>query len=283
MTKQARRRNLSWLKGMLSWLRTGSASFHILVAFAAASANAPAAAATLTMVTSCPPPKHTSVNFTIDCSRLDLETKKLCSSFIQNQACRVFAAYRKITGIDVNRVCPTISYTIYNRANWRYGTAGGISFRCRIEMLADGSLQAKAKSAIGPYEVHELLHQFQMASQTLHDITAYHPLFASSMLEAEREIGDISSYGREYARLEPDIQRMRTSLEKGTIRAADTCRIAQSVVEETLYLKDRHNVYKSYRFLKEETSQNPAARLSATLVALSAGASRQFLISHGCQ
>ena len=43
--------------------------------------------------------------------------------FAANQACKVFPAYRKITGIKLEQRCPTITYTIYDQDNFPH--AGG--------------------------------------------------------------------------------------------------------------------------------------------------------------
>jgi hypothetical protein len=50
---------------------------------------------------------------------------------------------------------------------------------------------------------------------------------------------------------------MQASLDKGMIKAAETCRIAQTVIEEGLYLQDRNNVYRFYRTLSNDARRNP--------------------------
>jgi hypothetical protein len=271
-------------QGLAERIWTQKVRFHIVAAVAAALANAPAVASDMTVVSSCPQKRHIPVEFKIDCSHLeDPAIRKLCGPFGENQACKVFPAYRKITGIDVERFCSTVSYTLYDRSNWPYGPAGGVSFRCRIDQLAEYALLSNAKSAIGPHEFHEMLHQYQMAHKTLGQLTAFHPLFSSSMLEAMRELGESEAYELGYGRLRRDIQRMQTSLDKGTIKATNMCRIAQAVVEEGLYLRDRNNVYKFYRALANGAGRDPAEQMSAMLNALSGGAVRQFLLTHGCE
>jgi hypothetical protein len=257
---------------------------HIVVAVAAMLANASASASDIIVVSSCPQKQHIPVEFKIDCSHLEESaTRNLCVPFAENQACKVFPVYRKITGIDVERLCPTIIYTLYDRSNWPYSVAGGISFRCRIDELAEYALRSNEKSAIGPHEVHEILHQYQMAHKTLDQVTAFHPLFSSSMLEAERELGNSEAYEMGYGRLKREIQGMQTSLGNATIQAVDRCRIAQAVIEEGLYLQDKSNVYQFYRTLADSAGRNPADQISAMLNASSAGRARPFLLAHGCE
>jgi hypothetical protein len=257
---------------------------HIGAAVIAAFTNATAVASDIAVVSSCPQRQHIPVEFKIDCSHLkDPATRKLCDVFGENQACRVFPAYRKITGINIERLCPTIRYTLYDRANWPYGPIGGVSFRCRIDQLAEYALRSNVKSTIGPHEFHEMLHQYQMAHKVLGQLTALHPLFSSSMLEAERELGEGAAYESGYERLKQEVQRMQMALTKGTIRGAGTCGIAQAVVEESLYLRDRSDVYLFYRTLAKDASRNPLDQISEMLNALSGGTIKQFLLAHGCR
>jgi hypothetical protein len=256
----------------------------IVVALATASTTAPAVASDITVVSSCPQRQHIPVKFKIDCSHLEgPKVKELCRSFAEIQACKVFPAYQKITGIHVEVLCHTIRYTLYDRANWPHGAAGGISLRCRIDQLAEYALRLNAKSAIGPHEVHEILHQYQMAHKTLKQLTALHPLFSSSMLEAERELGDSEAYASGYARLKRELQYMRTWLNKGTIKTAATCRTAQAVVEGRLYLQDRNKVYQFYRALANRSESDPADQMNVVLNFLSGGTVKQFLLKHGCK
>jgi hypothetical protein len=215
------------------------------------------------------------------CRRREKDTQH---SFAEQQACKVFPAYRKITGIDVERLCPEIVYTLYERSNWPNGsTAGGLSLECRVDYLAEYALSPHAKSAIGPYEVHEILHQYQMADETLEELTTFHPLFASSMLEVEREIGDMETYQVGIARMKDGFRNLRTALDQATIAPTDRCRMAQTVIEEDLYLHNTKNVYQFYRMLANDTVGNATSRLSAMLNTLSGGSAKQFMLAHGCE
>jgi hypothetical protein len=273
------------MQGVAERVWTQKVRFHIVVGVAAALANTAIASDMTVVVSSCPQKQHMPVEFKVDCSYLeDPTTRKLCRPFAENQACKVFPAYRKITGIDVEQLCPTISYTLYDRDNWPHGSAaGGVSLKCRIDQLAEYALRQNANSAIGPHEVHEMLHQYQMVHKTLDQLTALHPLFSSSMLEVERELGESKAFELGYGRLKQDIQRMQTSLDEGTIEAADMCRTAQTVIEEGLYLQDRNNVYQFYRTLANSAGRNPTDQMSAMLNALSGGAVRESLLAHGCE
>ncbi len=55
--------------------------------------------------------------------------------------------------------------------------------------MAQYALQPSRHSQLGPYDVHEILHHYQMTSNELAGMTAVHTLFETSMLEAEREVG----------------------------------------------------------------------------------------------
>ena len=259
--------------------------FLVATAIAVALANFPAVASDVTLVSSCPQQQHIPVTFKVDCSRLkDQATKALCGPFADNQACKVFPAYRKITSMQVERRCSTITYTIYDSDNWpNVNAAGGMSIECRIEYLAEYALAPYAKSVIGPYEVHEILHQYQMADGTLEELTAFHPLFSSSMLEAEREIDDTQAYELGITQMRDEIDILRTELDEATIAPADRCRMAQSVIEKDLYLHDAKNVYQFYRGLANDQMRDASSRLSAMLNALSRGTAKPFLLAHGCE
>jgi hypothetical protein len=259
--------------------------FHIVAGIAVALSNVCAVASDLTVVSTCPQQRHIPVTFKVDCSHLkDATTRALCRPFADNQACKVLPAYRKITGIHVERLCPTIVYAMYDRDNWpNVSAAGGVSIECRIDYLAEHALAPHAKSAIGPYEVHEILHQYQMADETLRELTVSHPLFSSSMLEAERAVGDMQAYDLGITRMEHGIPNLRTALDQATIAPTDRCRMAQSLIEEDLYLHDAKNVYRFYRRLENGPVRNAARQLSAMLNTVSGGTAKEFLLAHGCE
>ncbi len=259
--------------------------FHTVVGVAVALTNVPALASDVTLVSSCSQQQPTPIKIRVDCSHLkDSATKDLCGRFAENQTCKVLLAYRKITGIHVERRCPTVTYTIYDRHNWpNVNAAGGMSVECRVDYLAEYALQPNARSAIGPYEVHEILHQYQMADETLDELTAFHPLFSSSMLEAEREVGDMRAYQLGIAQMKDDSRNLRSERDEIANPPAYRCSEAQAVVEEGLYLQDSKNVYQFYRLLANGPVRNPMSRLSAMLNTLSGGAAKAFLLAHGCQ
>jgi hypothetical protein len=83
----------------------------------------------VTTITACPSQTTIPVKFVVDCSHVkDAATRQLCSPFIANQACKVFPAYRKITGIRLEQRCPTITYTIYDKDNFPHAGGAGDLF-----------------------------------------------------------------------------------------------------------------------------------------------------------
>jgi hypothetical protein len=236
-----------------------------------------------TTVANCPGQAKLPVTFKIDCSNVkDPASKQLCAPFIRNQACKVFPAYRKITGINLETICPSITFTIYDTGDWPHGNgdAGGLAGYCAVQYLAQYSVQMK--SAIGPYDVHELLHEYQIV---LGALPAQHILFGSSMAEATREIGDAQGYAVAIARIKHDSTTLEAALEKGTIQAADKCPLAETVMEETLYLEKSDNVYQFYRRLvrsKVAAQADREARFNRMFDAVSGGKAKSFLIAHGC-
>jgi hypothetical protein len=244
----------------------------------------PAAPSNVTLVSSCPR-QPIPIPIEVDCSHLkDSEVKELCSRFAENQACKVFPALRKITGIHVEEQCSAITYTIYDRDNWpNAGAAGGISIKCRVDYLAQYALTPNAKSAIGPYEVHEMLHQYHLADETLDELTAFHALFLSSILEVERELGNVRAYELGVARLKEDNRNHRFGLDQAAVPPADRCMMAQSLIEKDLYLQNSRNVYQFYRMLAKRSARTPASRVSSMLSALAGDTAKQFLLAHGCE
>ena len=88
-------------------------------------------------VSSCPGQPKLPVTFQIDCSHLTgAATRELCHSFIENQACKVFPAYRKITGIRLEETCPSIKFNIYQDDNWPHPKGeGGLALHCAVDYL----------------------------------------------------------------------------------------------------------------------------------------------------
>ena len=96
-------------------------------------------------VSSCPDRLALPVTFVVDCSHVaDLATKQLCRPFAENQACKVFWAYRNITGIHLEEKCPTFKYTIYDRDKSPHKEGeGGLALHCGADYMADYSLLIK--------------------------------------------------------------------------------------------------------------------------------------------
>jgi hypothetical protein len=234
--------------------------------------SAGAGATDVTTVSSCPQQARIPVTFTIDCSHLkNAANKALCRPFIENVACKVFPAYRKITGLTLETRCPLMLYTIYEEtADWPHkGTpSGGMSYKCRVDYMARYSILYR--SVIGPYDVHEILHHYHFA---LPPLPNQHSLFEPAMLEARRDIGDIPGF-------ENFLAHAKASLNQGF---GNNCYVAQSLTEKSLYIEDQKNVYRFYREL-DGLPMDPNQRLNRLLlkVAGQKASVRKFLTDHGC-
>jgi hypothetical protein len=259
----------------------------ILPAFAWLIWLAPAIAAQdQVTISSCPGQTKTPVTFQIDCSHVhDPAVKELCRPFIENQACKVFPAYRKITGISLENTCKSIKFTIYDDENWPHPKGeGGLALQCGVDYLAKYSLQAHPRSTIGPYDVHELLHEYQLALGALPDA---HVLFSSSMAEATRLIGETSDYQQTFNNMKAEAPRLAQELADGKIAGPKQCTVAETQVEETLYLENSRSVFAFYRKLAVSWNPSQADReirfnRMFYLVSGPQPEVRQFLIKNGC-
>lgn len=210
-------------------------------------------------VSACPGQAKIPVSFQIECSHVkDAATRQLCRPFILNQACKVFPAYRKITGIELEKTCKSIKFTIFDDDNWPHPKGeGGLALNCAVDYLAKYSLQSHSQSKIGPYDVHELLHEYQIALGALPDA---HVLFSSSMAEAMKEIGATDDYERDLKNIEAEAPRLKQQLESGKISGPKQCVVAETQVEESLYLENSRAVYAFYRKLVTSRSPSQADR-----------------------
>ncbi|UVO37632.1 hypothetical protein KUL72_04370 [Bradyrhizobium arachidis] len=185
-----------------------------------------------------------------------------------------------MTGIALERNCATVSYVLHDQSTWPRGSAGGISRQCEIELLAEFALQRTG--AVGPHEVHEALHQFQLAHRALRKITVFHPLFAISMLEVEQAIGDNVAYDLGLARMRREADALLSPSEIESLKDKDNCKLAQTWAEEKLYMKDHSMLYRIYRGLKHLDHRNAFDKLSRILNDLSEGATQSILLKHRC-
>ncbi|HLW53394.1 MAG TPA: hypothetical protein VKW06_11165 [Candidatus Angelobacter sp.] len=205
-------------------------------------------------VSSCPGQPPLPVSLEINCSHLkDAASKEQCRPFIENQACKVFPAYRKITGIKLEDTCKSIKFTIYEDENWPHPRGeGGLALNCAVDYQAKYSLLAHPKAKIGPYDVHELLHEYQIALGALPDA---HVLFSSSMAEAMKEIGESDDYERAMKNMKEEAPRLQQELRDGKVAAGKQCTVAETQVEENIYIENSRSVYAFYR--KLTPSKNP--------------------------
>ena len=229
--------------------------------------------------TRCASQSNSPVLFRIDCSHVKAATVlEACGRFIENQACKVFPAYRKITGIQLEKSCPTITYTIYDADNFPHSHGeGGLALHCAVDYMADYSIKSRAGSVVGPYDVHELLHLYH---STLGALPALHILFAPSMTEATRLIGDEDGYRQKLAQLKDEARRLSET-------AGKNCVLAEIFIEEALYGENSENVYQFYSNLvigraKEQSDRE--ARFARMYVVAYGGKAwvRQFLVEHRC-
>jgi hypothetical protein len=206
-------------------------------------------------VSSCPGQPKLPLSLEIDCSHLsDAAAKQACRPFIENQACKVFPAYRKITGINLEQTCKSLKFTIYTDDNWPHPkNEGGLALNCAVDYLAKYSVQSHPKSKIGPYDVHEILHEYQFALGPLPDA---HVMFSSSMAEATREIGEADEYQRLMQVMRSDAPRLEKDLRDAKITGPNQCTAAEYQVDENLYLANSRSVYAYYR--KLTPSKNPS-------------------------
>jgi hypothetical protein len=235
------------------------------------------------VVTSCPGQARIAVRFQVDCSHVrDPAARGHCKPFIENQACKVFPAYRRITGIELEKQCPEVTYTIYDKDQWPHqqGGEGGVALRCSTELLSEFSVLFK--SQIGPYDVHELLHLYQ---DQLGALPYSHSLFGASQLEARREIGDRYGYEAAFAHMKQEVSDPGLEQRFARMASDERCRIAEVHEEARLYISNPKVVYAFYRKLEIGRLRDQAdreARFDRMLDRVSEGGSRPFLLAHGC-
>jgi hypothetical protein len=252
--------------------------------FVSSSVAATADPADFITVSACETKVNPPVSFSIDCSHvLDPVKKKFCGPFIENVACKVFPAYREITGIRVESHCPSILYTIFEDANWPHGrAAGGLSKKCEIDYMAVYSILVK--SPIGPYDEHEILHQYNAAHALISKLHVGHPLFYPVMQELELMIGDQHRYDEVHENTKLIIKRILDAPEKRISQWPETeCGDAQNAVASHLYIVNKENAYRFYRELNGDPEDGDVL-LSKLLFEMSGRENwvRKFPAGHGC-
>ncbi len=237
-------------------------------------------------VAACPNAAQIPVTFQIDCSNVaSQKLKKLCGVFIQNQACLVSPAYRKITGIKLEDICPSVQYMIYDTDKWPYqgGEAGGMAGKCKIDYMTQYSVAAPAPANIGPYDSHEILHEYQMA---LGALPYAHSLFGPSQAELKRLIGDADGYEQAIGQMKKGIDNARAANWNHTATATmDQCVFVELYLEAHFYVSNNATVYDMYRklvrsFVRDQGDRE--ARFNRMYVAVSDPRTRDFLVAHGC-
>lgn len=238
----------------------------------------------LVKVSSCPASGKLQVPFQVDCTNVaDAAAKAKCRPFAENQACKVFPAYRAITGIHMEDICPVITYAIYDKDKWPYQDSkdGGRSDKCGAQILTDFSL-FNTSPEVGPIDVHELLHVYHSA---LGAIPYQHILFGPSMTEARHRIGDNTGYATEFVNMKKDFNRNKVAYETGKVTGDNQCLQAELYEETILYMKDHNNVELFYSRLERSMLKDMAdrtARFNRMYDAVSGGEAKPFLLAHGC-
>jgi len=259
--------------------------FLLMLVSASFLAVLPARAQDSVSVSSCPGQPKIPVVFKADCSHVkDPSGKQLCRAFLENQACKVFPAYRKITGINLEERCPVMQYNLYEKENWPYPNLkgeGGLAGKCEITLLSDFSV--KVQSRIGPYDLHELLHEYQAL---IGPFINEHPMFDPSQAEAAREIGDPQGAEAYVNRMRRTLDEISKSSASSTVPSEKDCARAQIYIEESLYLQDSRVVYAFYHKLgpvpTNKTRPELAARENRMLNVVSWDKAKDYLLSHGC-
>jgi hypothetical protein len=236
-------------------------------------------------VSNCPAQPKIPVTFTADCSHVhDDGTKQLCTPFLENQACKVFPAYRKITGLQLEKQCPSIRYNIYEKDNWPYPNnkgEGGLAGKCEVTLMTDYSV--KVRSKIGPYDLHELLHEYQFL---VGPFPVEHPFFDTTQTEAAKEIGDPAGAEAYTAKVKDEVAQVEKFLAPTKVQSDKDCASADLYIENTLYLQDPRIVYAFYRKLGPVPASKERAELYARvnrmLYIASGEKAKPFLLEHGC-
>ena len=263
----------------------GCRALCLAVVLAGGLAVLPAQAQDHVTVSSCPREAKIPVVFKADCTNVkDPDAKQLCGKFLENQACKVFPAYRKITGVRLEETCPVMQYNLYEKENWPYPNSrgeGGLAGKCEITLMTDYSV--KIRSKIGPYDLHELLHEYQ---RPIGPFINEHPLFDPAQAEAAKEIGDPDGAAAYVKRMKDTLEQDKKLLTEQKTPSEKYCAMAQTYVEESLYLEDARNVYAFYHKLgpvpANKTRPELAARENRMLYTVSYGKAKEYLVSHGC-
>jgi hypothetical protein len=231
-------------------------------------------------ISSCPNQPALPLTFQVDCSHVsDLSTKQACKPFAENQACKVFWAYRRITGINLEDSCKTYTYTIYDADKWPHPKGeGGLEVRCGSDYITDYSVAVK--SQIGPYDVHEMLHVYQ---SELGALPYAHIFFGPAMAEARKEAGDNRGYWDAMTQLKREMAMTEVAFQKGTVRPESECLTAELYMESSLYVQNPKNLEQFYRKLERGRSKDMAdrqRRFNRMFAEISGGKAKPYLQQH---
>jgi hypothetical protein len=230
-------------------------------------------------VSDCPG-KLLPVQFEVDCSHVaDSALKQECPTFARNQACRVFFAYRDITGINLEQSCPVFKYEIYDENQWPHPKGeGGLAGHCGADILSDVAL--KIDSPIGTYDVHEILHVYQAE---LGAIPQAHILFGPSMAEARKRIGDNKGYWNAMTQMKQELARNKAALDKQPGVSDSACIAAEVYTENNIYVSNPAAVMAFYRKLelgRARDMNDRFRRFNRMYDLVSEGKAKPFLLNY---
>ena len=104
-------------------------------------------------------------------------------------------------------------------------------------------------------------------------------------VEAIRAIGDKQTYARRMRTIRDETVSLEKAFQDGKVTPANRCKLANTLFDETLYLKNTAIVSEYYAWLlqhPEKGKESPQARFNRMFNAVSKGEARAFLAAHGC-
>lgn len=128
--------------------------------------------------------------------------------------------------------------------------------------------------------MHEILHVYQA---DLGAIPYEHVLFAPSVVEAQRMVGDNKGYWDAMTQLKEEMARTSVALEKGAIASDKQYLSAELSTEANLYLKNLANLGQIDRKLERsrlKDMDDRYRRFNRMYNAVSGGTAKQYLFSH---
>lgn len=231
-------------------------------------------------VTECPNDSASSipldVPFEIDCSDFSNRSEQ-CKTYLDNTACHIYPAFKKITQLSLKSNCSRVWYGISSESRWHHSVAGYSDIPdCKEYWVDTHSILAPAMGG-SDFDSHELLHQLQ--SLIFYSYTILHPLFITTVVEAQR-LGDPEGYPGA-------LQSINLYYQEGMFihpEKVQDCTEAQKIIEMGLYLQDKENIYKSYDLILKKHQSFTESLLSSVLFMVSGKdhSVQKYLLDHNC-